>query len=333
VDLARKALAEPLEVFLGALTEAVEQLRTDLSALLDPDQPPDPDRTGLGPFARDRIDPVRFVALLQQREPVDVEAEDRIRRAHDILSSFAASDSPPWMVDVEPGGDLRGAVTRALDGVGRVFAAARLAELSRKGRFDENQHAEVLESVPFSHWTSGERRLAPPLIVEVDGADLRVAGLADLLEGSLRIVLVVRGDAPPAPLARLVSPGTLVLQTVEAAELDPVARWSGPSVAALLPESAARFIHDPARGDALSDRLVAHGLPGDPKAALGEISVNRQVEDLRHLSMLVEAATPATPASPPLADTPAAQAPSAAAAPADHLAAWLLSQANLEEAP
>jgi len=332
IDRAASALAEPLERFQSALATAVEQLRTYLAThRSDEDGGNAAGPALLGPFASGRIDTARFAALVSPQAAVDVMTLGRMERAFEALAAMTSREDPLWRVNVEPGGDLRTAVARALDGIGRAFGAARVAELSRTGRYDDDQHGSLMESLPFSKWNPAERKLAPPLVVHVDGTDLRAAGLVEFLDGALKIVLVVRGDSPPAPLVRLISPGFFVLQTLDGSGLDGMGAWSGPAVAALVSESAARFLHDPRGGALLTDRIVVDHLPAEePSRAVGGISAEQQAEDLRQLVALTTVPEAPAPVEAP-APTPVAvgTAPVPAAAdPVDKLAAWLLSQAD-----
>ena len=90
--------------------------------------------------------------------------------------------------------------------------------------------------------------LRPPLVIEVEGQDLRPASMAELLEGGQKIVLVVNGPAAPAPLVRLITPGVTVIQTDDPAELSALGAVAGPGIAALMPEGAAKFMHLPGKG-------------------------------------------------------------------------------------
>jgi len=131
--------------------------------------------------------------------------------------------------------------------------------------------------------------MAPPLVVELDGSDLRAAALSEFLDGSQKIVLLVRGEAPPAALVRLVTPRTFVLQTSDVAELSRVAGFAGPGVAALVPESAARFVHDPARGAHLHQRITVLSLPKNRSCdRLGDLSGFQQTEELGQLEALAQ---------------------------------------------
>jgi hypothetical protein len=232
------------------------------------------------------------------------------------------------VVDVPAGGDLRAGVARALADLGRAFGAVRTFEVARSGGRRAGEAAAALDGFPYARWSRGERRAAPPLVVAVDGADLRAGVLAEFLDGAQKIVLVVRGPCAPAALVRLVTPGTFVLQSADGTGLDRFAEWGGPGIAALVPDTAARFAHDPAGGAAAWQRLsVAHLPEGDPRISVGGASGAQQAEELRQLRMLA-----ARPEAPPGAvAVPVAGAAPQAADPADKLAAWLLSQVDLSD--
>ncbi|MBK6307526.1 MAG: hypothetical protein IPF47_18080 [Gemmatimonadetes bacterium] len=121
--------------------------------------------------------------------------------------------------------------------------------------------------------------------------DLHIGGLADYLDGREKLVLVVRGASPPAPLVRLITPGTMVLQTSDDSGLDLVATTSGTAVAALVPAEAARFLHDPAQGREPWQRLTVWHMPPAPKNALGGLSAWQMQEDLRQLEALAAGPT------------------------------------------
>jgi hypothetical protein len=163
-------------------------------------------------------------------------------------------------------------------------------------------------------------------VVEVQGSDLRAATLSEFLDGRQKIVLVVHGDCAPAPLARLISPSTFVLQTEDVTGIERFLGWDGPAVAALLPGAAARFVHDPARGSAPWDRLEIISVPETPpRKAIGGLSPLQQGEELELLrSLATRPAGVAAAAAPVIAVA-------AAADPVDKLAAWLIGQADLSE--
>jgi hypothetical protein len=175
------------------------------------------------------------------------------------------------------------------------------------------------EGFPVKLWNRAEHKIAPPLVVEVSGEDLAVGGLSEFLDGGQKIVLVVDGPAPPAALVRLVTPGVMVVQTDDPAELSVLNGVECPAIAALLPEGAAKFVHDPSKGSALSERLQVSFIPEtEPTRPVGRLTAFQQAEELRHLRDLApaveteEVAEPVVPATPP-----------------DRLAAFLLHQADL----
>ena len=94
------------------------------------------------------------------------------------------------------------------------------------------------------------------------------------------------GEAPPATLARLITPGVLVIQTADPQELEWIARPDGPRVLALMPTGAAQFRHDPAAGPTPADRIVITHLPEKLPRRLGVSSGFQQREDLAQLEAL-----------------------------------------------
>jgi len=280
----------------------------------------------LGPFAMDRIDTERFSQLFRTAT-LDGRVRETIERARDTLAELAGRNSDLYLVDVKGGVELGSAMARVLEEIGRAFVAARVFDLARAGGYKDRKHARSLGSFPFSQWNSRERRMAPPLVATVDGADLDVAALARFMDGSMHVVLIVQGEAPPAPLVRLITPGTLVLQTHDGSGLDELAAWDGPGIAAWMPETAARFVHHPSAGNTPAERLTVDHMPDEkPVRPVGGISVFQQIEELRQLELLATAGTPTVAAS-----APASLAAPAESAPADKLAAWLLQQADLND--
>lgn len=282
----------------------------------------------LGAFAVGHIDIERFSAFEETGEPVTVTEAPRIEAAARTLQSLLEQGSDLYFVSVEPGSDLRDAASRALARAGRAFGAARTVELARAGKYDEGAHGGWLDSFPPFLWSRRERELAPPLVMEVDGADLRPGGLADFLDGAQKIVLVVRGPAPPASLSRFITPGLLVLQTGDPADLAIVAEAEGPAIAALVPADACRFVHHPA-AEGGTGRLTVHHMPSDePRRALGSISAFQQTEGMRQLAALSSGWGLGAPeAEVPSGDGAAGPVPAASAA--DKLAAWVLRQADI----
>jgi hypothetical protein len=332
VERALEALAVPRAAFRSAAAEAADGARAILAARGAVAGHGAARASGeLGAFAAGRIDAERFAALFEHDGDLEPAAALALERAASVLTEVAGLGAAAHHASVAPGGDLHAAAISALARLGRGFGAARVADLARAGRYRAAGHEVWLTAFRPARWNRIERRLAPPLVLELDGAGLRAGGLAELLDGGQKIVLVVRGPAPPAPLVRLVTPGVFVLQCSDPSDLARLAVVDGPAIAALLPETAARFVHDPASGATVAQRLRVSWLPAEePRAPLGSYSAAQQAEELRQLVDLAaagRAGAPATPgAAPPAADAAAGLPP---ADPADRLAAWLIARADL----
>jgi hypothetical protein len=342
-DAALAAVARQREAFRSALALTLDQVRNELDVRAARE-----DGTGaraaaeLGRFAAGRIDPERFAALTSASASEDDSWLEPARRALETLRAVKARADGLFSARVETGGDLYAEVDRALADAGRAFGAARLFYLARAGKYVATEHDSMLSAFPFRRWSAAERAKAPPLVIEVDGKDLVVGGLAGFLDGTVKLVLVVRGASPPAPLVRLVTPGILVLQTSEAEELEVVGRTAGPAIAALVPEEAGSFLHQPAAGGA---RVEVRRIPEEePKRGLGQISAFQQAEELGLLAALAANAAdtgsgPGEAAEAGAAGTAGApgsapgtgDAPQRPAEPVDKLAAWLLKQADLSD--
>jgi hypothetical protein len=322
VALAIDAVAGNAEAFRSAIATTVEQVRCFLAEQgSSPNGRVERFTAELGSFAVDRIDTERFARLMAHDNGISGIAVKRIERAFEILSGLIAEKESLFHVRIQQGGDLRDAVAEAMRHLGTAFGAARVVTLSRSGDYEGAEHAKLLKSFPFERWNSAERQLAPPLVVELRGSDLRPAGLADFLDGAQKVVLIVTGECPPAALVRLVSPGIFVLQTVDGNGLDRLTAWDGPGVVALVPDSAARFIHDPSAGGALGDRVRVNFLPdASPRRTIAGLSAAQQADELAQLTVLSTLAS----------GVPAGVADAAAvpADPAEKLAAWLLNQAS-----
>ncbi len=333
VERVMQALAPQRDAFQSALGNTVEQVRT----FLHEHQSSGDGHAGrisaeLGPFAAGRIDTDRFTALMGNAVTLDTLTAETIAKARDTMAELAARNHHLFLADVPSGGDVRAMVGFALEEIGRAFGAVRIFELNRSGSYYGNEHARSLGSFPFHKWSKGERRLAPPLVVTVDGADLRAEALAEFLDGAQKIALIVRGECAPAPLVRLITPGTFVVQTTDVEEMTRLAAWEGPGVGALVPDRAARFVHDPAAGAHVWERLTIGFVPDqEPRLTIGGKSGRQQTEELRQLKAL--ASRPAAGAPEPAASAAAPVTPAAPADPVDKLAAWLLRQADLSDLP
>jgi hypothetical protein len=164
----------------------------------------------------------------------------------------------------------------------------------------------------------------------VEPDDLVPAALGEFLDGQVKIVLLTKGMTTPAPLARLITPGTYVVQTADPADLSGLAASPHPAIALLFdqerPEQA-RFLHDPDAGESPWERLAVRHLPDRPEIGRGR-RPPRWLEELEHLETLAATQAPATVGAATLAEPGAPEAAPAPAAPVDQLAAWLLSQVD-----
>jgi hypothetical protein len=341
IRAALDSVAARIESYRSAVGVTADQLRGYLARGGQADAT-EASRAALGEFAVGRINAARLSQYVAATAPTQDDGwVGPVRRALETLEQLEADGDALFRVRVERGGDLRSTVEQALANAGRAFGAARLADLARSGRYEGEAHDALVASFPFRRWSSAERNLAPPLVVEVRGGDLQVAALADYLDGSQAFVLLVDGPAPPAPLARLLTPGVLAIQGEGEEALERIAEATVPTVVALLPSGAARFVHEPADGDGVG-RLEVEFLPEDePRRAIGVRSPFQQGEELRLLRLRAAAAPEApravaesdatAPAAPAAAsDNGAAPAPPAAPGdPVGTLAAWLLSRADL----
>jgi len=329
--------------FRSALALAVEDVRATISERqMAGNGDDDARQVELGQWAAARMNANRFLELTNQTVLIDSDAEAHMQAAFDTLSQLSARGDSLFRVRVATGTNLRDAVASAYEDIGRAFGAARVVEAAKSGTFTEKEHGTLLDGLRYRRWSEAERRLAPPLVVGIDGGDLFVSALAEFLDGDTKIVLHVRGDCPPAPLVRLVNPSTYVVQTRRTRNLDGLAQFDGPGIGALVPEYAAHFTHDPSAGTTLHDRLQINQHPvEEPRTRIGGYSATQQVQDLEQLALFAQrmpapsaspspkpaAATKAISAAPP---PPQATTPDATV-PADRLAAWLLQQADLTE--
>jgi hypothetical protein len=277
----------------------------------------------LGAFSNGRVDAAAFAALFPRARRADPAAIAAMQRAMEVLRSVALRGDDLFVIEAPSGARLATVVNAALGAIGRAFGAVMLTELVRGGRYVPGDHDRLLDEAEFHGWTRAERRLAPPLVIEVDGADVQAGALTDFADGREKLVLVVRGPGAPAPLARCISPGTFVLQTVDGSGLDRAAAYDGPAIAAWVPDGAAVFMHDPLAGRESWQRITVQHLPDAPKRAIRGLSQFQMIEDLR---LLADAArTPFVVPSAAGAGTPAVGASDAV----DRIASWLLTQSGL----
>lgn len=330
IRIALEALTGPRNDFRSAVASADEEVR---AYRLQRDGAHDPAAAltrELGQFALGRIDAGRLGGLLAVAEAPDPLADRLMDVAHDVFAEVMDSGADAFHVKVPTGGDLRDTVRDALANLGRAFGVAHAVERARSHRYDPDQDHGLLHAYPFHRWSGRERRLAPPLAVSVDGADLRAGGLTEFVDGGLKIILVVEGVAAPAPLARLIAPDAFVAQTSDAAVLPVLAAQGGPGVVAFFAPDAGAvgFVHDPAAGERTWERLhLAEGLDA-LRARLADVKAKGRspgaASELRHL---LELAGPPAQAPSGVGETPEGPA---AADPADRLAAWLLARTDLK---
>lgn len=276
----------------------------------------------LGGFASGRVDAARFAEIFPATPPVTPAARAALQRAIATLQAVDARGESAFLLDLPRGARLGIRIGDALAGIGSAFGAVILADVIRGGRYQAAEHDRLLDPLEFHAWSKAERRYAPPLIVSLDGADLHVGALSDYADGREKFVLVVRGEAAPAPLARCITSGTLVLQTTDGTGLDRVAAFDGPAVAAVMPEGSAVFLHDPAGGREPWQRLTVRTLGEVPRRAIGGTSAWQMAEDRTLLGDLAR-----TPFAIPVSGSAAAPAVGADDA-VDRIAAWLLDQSG-----
>jgi len=320
-----EAMAQPIAEFRGIIEGALAQAEAFLAEQgSDPGQRAQRAGGELGRFAAGRIDAARFATLFPAVPAVAPAAIAALHRAIATLQALRDRGDEAFVVHLAKGGRLGRAVDEALAEIGRAFGAVVLAEVVRGGRYLGEEHDRLLDPLEFRSWSKAARRYAPPLIVSLEGCDLHVGALSDYADGREKIVLVVRGAAPPAPLARCITAGTLVLQTVDGSGLDRVATFDGPAIAAVVPEGSAVFLHDPAAGREPWQRLTVRTLGEPPRHGLGGMSAWQMAEDRTLLGDLGR-----TPFAIPVSGGSAAPALGAEDA-VDRIASWLLSQSGTQ---
>ena len=311
-SVALDAIRPGIEKFQVAVAKTAEQVR---GLLAGTGNAPDDLTAALGFFARGRVDVDRFSEFTPKSARIDEAAEAPTRAAHDVMGSLLARGDELFVLAVQEGEDLATRVAERLAEIGRAFSAAHVVELAQRGKYREDEHAHLLERYPFADWSRSERALAPGLVIELPGTVFTPASIVPFLDGAMKIVFNVEGDASAAALSRVVSPGAFVQQETGDAALEAFAAFEGIAVAALMPGDAASFVHDPAAGETTYERFVSLNFPREvTKRSIGGISAAQQAEDYALLETLAVVPSPTG---------------DAASDPAGKLSAWLLSQADL----
>ena len=321
ISSALSAVRPQLDVFRFAVSSTLERAK----AMLTADSGSSLAGAALGNFASGRIDPDRFAMISAGSAPLDSVGRTVVERAVELLEPLLAGGDAEFVVNVKTGTSPGTAIRARLTKLGSVFAAATLIELVRRRVYDPSQRILSFGGHPFEKWNAGERKIAPPLVVCLDGADLDAFELAPLLDGCVRLVLVLNGHCAPAPLARLISPGVFVAQASDAEVLAKLTELDAPSIVAMMNGAEARFVHDPRGGAAIWQRLQVASIPTViPRKPIGSRSGWQQRDDLAHLEALSK--QPLPPA--PLINESSALNGNATTDPAERLADWLLDQSS-----
>lgn len=312
------------EPFRNAVATTVQQVRRIIADHEDfRTGAVDHSKAELGDFAANRIDVAKFAAVISRPDSMDAAMLEVVERSLTVLEVVETMLENVFQVDVAPGTSAERAVGDALEQIGLAFGAARAVGLAKAGGHTEEQHRHLLDGIPFRAWSKSERLIAPPLLLRVAGMGLEAASLAQFMDGAFKLVVVPHGRCAPAPLVRLITPRTFVIQTHDPEAMRAFAKWTGPGIA-LVAEDSAHFVHDPTAGTRLQDRLTVGILPANPKQSLGGISVRQQLEELEQLRTLANVSqapvTTGDNGKKPDSDLPPD--------PADKLAAWLMNQAR-----
>ena len=320
------ALAQPIAEFRAIIDDAISQADAFIAAQhASAPQRAERAAVSLGHFADGRINAAGFAALFPPVAAVSPSAIAALEQALTVFHEVRDRGDDIFVIDVPLGRRLGVEVDHALATIGSAFGAVVLAEVVRSGRYT-SEHARLLQSREFRSWNKTERRFAPPLVVLVNGADLQSGAIMGFVDGREKIVLVVCEASPPAPLARCITPGTFVLQTVDGSGLDRMAAFNGPAVAAIVPAGAAAFMHDPVGGKDPWQRMTIKSIPATPKKSIGGQSIWQMSEDLQVIADLA-----ATPFIIPAVGNGSAGSAAGATDAAEKIAAWLVGQAGLQD--
>lgn len=323
MDAVLDAVKPGLEDFRSAVAEAHEEIRGwQLEHEAAVSHPASTLESELGLFARGRVDAGRLASLLKAPQAPDSLTHHLMAEARDFFSALMKRGTDAYRISVPRGGDLRDAVRDGLAELGRVFGMAHLVEKARSHTYEPDRDHGLLQPYPFHRWNLLEKELAPPLVVEVDGADLRAAGLVEFLDGAQKLVLVVRGQALPAPLARLISPLVFVAQAEGEAALIRIRelmRREGPGIVGAFEAGAGILPFGQRPGMSMDvDRAVLEEQVKQVSTTRGQPGIL----DLRHLETLAALPGRVAPESAP---------PRPEEQTVDRLAAWLLSRTDLSD--
>lgn len=317
------ALAQPIAEFRAAVAGALEQADSYLAShSATAKARSERAALELGVFAQGHVNADRFAKLFPPPGRADPASLATLRRVVTLLREMAARGDELFVTEVTAGRKIGATVDEALAVAGRAFGAVVISELVRAGRYLPEEHDRLLEAFEFRSWNRAERRFAPPLIVRLDGADLHAGALTDFADGREKLLLLVTGPCAPAPLARCITPGMLVIQTVAGEGLETLTSFDGPAIAAMMPAGAAEFVHDPRGGEEPWQRLTVRQRPEPPKQAVGGSSPWQMGEDLKLLTDLAR-----TPFAVPTRTGPGVPALGASEA-VEQLAAWLIGQSE-----
>lgn len=310
--IALEAIRPRTELFHSAVATTTEEVRALLAGA---GETHDDQTVALGAFAAGHVDVDRFSTFTRKSARLDSAAQGPVNAAQGVLNKLLENGDELFVLKLANGANLGEQLAERLAVIGLAFAAAHVTDLAKRGQYREEEHASLLEGQPWANWSNAERRLAPGLVIELDGADFTPAQAAPYLDAGMKLVFVVEGDAPAAAMARLVTPGVFVQQATEDSSLEAFTAFEGAAAAALLPGGSVEFVHDPEAGEITFERFTTLEFPREVrKRAIGGISAAQQAEDYALLEAL--AVVPSLPG-----DTDSD--------PAGKLSAWLLSQTNL----
>lgn len=311
------AVAAERATFRSALAATLEQVRGMIAAGNHTDAAHERLAAELGSFAVGRIQPDRFIDIARAETRYQKSMLKSMRHAQQMLTATLALGDQLHFVDVETNADCYQTIEDALADAGRAFAAAYTIEVIR-ARDDHPDDEAMLAPLAPARWTRTERLVAPPIVARVNGGDLSVGGMEDLLQGNQKIVLLVDAVAPPAALVRLISPNVFVAQCRTVDDLARFTAAQAPAIAAVMNEPAALFTYE--RG-----KLDVSYLPAEPpRRPLRCSTVFKQREDLAWLQQLQ--------ALHGAVSQPANEEPVETVEPGDKLAAWLLKQIEIPSA-